>query len=146
MRFFQQMRYSVIFRRAGAATGLYAACIFLALGLARCGNEQIDLKPLEAVVCDTTAASYAVDIQPVVQTNCLDRRCHNSQEPNAGHPADALWDNFSALQRYALEENLLAKIEGTHTSGSRMPLGGPPLTECEIEAFRSWIEQGAPQN
>lgn len=147
MRFFKQMRYSVIFRRALTAFGLGAAFILLGLGLSRCGNEQIDLTPLESVSCDTTDVSYAEDIQPVIETNCVNRGCHNTLTSSAaGEPPEANWDVFSTLQRYALEENLLSKIDGTHTEGERMPLNGAPLSQCEIEAVRAWIDQGAPQN
>lgn len=144
MKKFQQMRFIPYFQLLQLfVLSLLAPAL---LSLSSCSNEQIDLAPLETIECDTTNITYADDIQPLIQVNCLNRKCHNSSLPNVGHPADALWDQFSNLQRYALEENLLAKIEGTHTSGQRMPLGYPPLSPCEIEAVRAWINQGAPRN
>ncbi|HET8696808.1 MAG TPA: Ig-like domain-containing protein [Gammaproteobacteria bacterium] len=37
------------------------------------------------------------------------------------------------------------KVEGTATSGQRMPLGGPPLGPVTIAALRKWISDGAAQ-
>lgn len=39
---------------------------------------------------------------------------------------------------------LVHKLEGTQTSGSRMPLGAPPLSADEINMIRQWISAGAP--
>ena len=40
---------------------------------------------------------------------------------------------------------LVHKIEGTHSTGSQMPLGGAPLERPIIDAIRAWINSGAPQ-
>ena len=37
-------------------------------------------------------------------------------------------------------------LKVTGQAGSRMPLGGPALTEDELELLRSWIEAGARDN
>lgn len=38
---------------------------------------------------------------------------------------------------------LVHKIEGRAASGARMPLGGPALTQSQIDLIRSWIASGA---
>ena len=38
---------------------------------------------------------------------------------------------------------LIRKLEGTNTSGSRMPLGGGPLDQAVIDDIREWILDGA---
>ncbi len=38
---------------------------------------------------------------------------------------------------------LIKKLEGT--AGSRMPLGGQPLSTATIAQIRAWITSGAPQ-
>ena len=35
------------------------------------------------------------------------------------------------------------KIEGTAAVGSRMPLGGPFLSQAESDQIRAWIQAGA---
>jgi uncharacterized protein (TIGR03118 family) len=38
---------------------------------------------------------------------------------------------------------VIHKVEGTQTVGSRMPLGGPFLSQTEINQIRAWIQAGA---
>lgn len=38
---------------------------------------------------------------------------------------------------------LIHKLEGTQTSGARMPLGGPFLDQATIDSVRAWIQAGA---
>lgn len=39
---------------------------------------------------------------------------------------------------------LVQKIEGTQAVGARMPLGGPPLSQAQMDLVRQWITDGAP--
>ncbi len=41
---------------------------------------------------------------------------------------------------------IVQKLEGTAAVGSRMPLGGPFLSQTQIDLVRAWIAAGAPQN
>ena len=45
---------------------------------------------------------------------------------------------------------LVHKIQGTQASvggsGQRMPLGGSPLSQDDIDAIRAWVNAGAPNN
>lgn len=42
---------------------------------------------------------------------------------------------------------LVHKVEGRSSIvGEQMPLGGAPLSQEEITALRTWIENGAPEN
>ncbi len=38
---------------------------------------------------------------------------------------------------------IITKLSGTQTVGQRMPLGGPFLTQTEIDSVRAWIQAGA---
>jgi uncharacterized protein (TIGR03118 family) len=52
-----------------------------------------------------------------------------------------------ALQRVSAgapdNSYLIRKLEGTQTVGGRMPLGGPFLSQTEIDQVRAWIQAGA---
>jgi len=41
---------------------------------------------------------------------------------------------------------LVQKIQGNALVGARMPLGGPPLTQAQIDLVRGWIAAGAPSS
>ncbi|MEZ4699596.1 MAG: hypothetical protein R2834_04645 [Rhodothermales bacterium] len=101
------------------------------------------------------------DIQNTIfTTSCALSGCHAGASPQQGM-------NLSAGQAYAnivnvpSNENpqmnritpndpdnsyLFLKISGTNISGSRMPLGGSPLSDDKIAMVREWIEDGAPNN
>jgi len=38
---------------------------------------------------------------------------------------------------------LVQKVEGTAAVGSQMPLGGPALSQSQINDIRQWIQDGA---
>lgn len=46
----------------------------------------------------------------------------------------------------AANSYLIRKLEGTNTTGSRMPLGGPFLDSGTMARIKSWIMSGAPNN
>lgn len=41
---------------------------------------------------------------------------------------------------------LYRKITGAGITGERMPLGGPPLNDAQIQLVRNWIRRGAPND
>lgn len=41
---------------------------------------------------------------------------------------------------------LYRKITGAGITGDRMPLGGPPLSDAQIQLIRNWIRRGAPND
>ncbi len=41
---------------------------------------------------------------------------------------------------------LYLKLTGKNITGSRMPLGAPPLSQSVIDSIQAWIENGAFQN
>jgi hypothetical protein len=104
------------------------------------------------------------DVQPIFTANCAFSGCHAGNSP-------ALGQNLSAGQAYGSIVGvpsqevptlqrvhrsfpnlsyLVHKIQGTQGtvggSGSRMPLGGVPLTGEEIATIRAWIAAGALNN
>jgi mono/diheme cytochrome c family protein len=46
----------------------------------------------------------------------------------------------------AANSYLVRKLEGSNTTGSRMPLGGPYLDADTLARIKSWIASGAPNN
>ena len=46
----------------------------------------------------------------------------------------------------AANSHLMRKLDGTQTSGSRMPPGGPYISQTQRDQIRAWINGGAPKN
>lgn len=89
--------------------------------------------------CDTENMSFAADIQPILQQNCL--VCH-SQAANFGN---VNLEGHNRVKLYADSGELLGVIE--HQSGfSPMPKNAPKLVDCQIEKIARWISDGALNN
>jgi len=41
---------------------------------------------------------------------------------------------------------LVQKVKGTQTIGARMPRGGAPLPDAQIQRISDWVAQGAKDN
>jgi hypothetical protein len=110
------------------------------------------------------APTFAADVQPIFTASCAFSGCHGGASPAQGM-------NLSAGQAYANTVNvpsnelpgmdriepgdpdqsyLVNKIQGTQGdvggSGQRMPLGGDPLSDTDINTIRAWITAGADNN
>ncbi len=90
--------------------------------------------------CDTENISYAANIRPILENNCLG--CHRGANPVGG---------FS-LETYA---DVAAKVNSGQFYGAvaweqgfvRMPFGASaPLPECDLAVIKAWIDAGAPNN
>lgn len=115
--------------------------------LSGCYNDKYDkLYPAPAnTTCDTSAISYARDIQPIINASCATSGCHNSSGNSTTGGLD--FTVFSILQADANQALLLNDIEGTPTRGhNTMPLNLTPLSQCQINKMIAWVNQGAKNN
>ncbi|MGI9258087.1 MAG: Ig-like domain-containing protein [Gammaproteobacteria bacterium] len=95
-----------------------------------------------------------------IQTNVFDQlciSCHIGATAPGGLRLDdanafALLVGVASVQNAALlrvdpgnpdDSYLIDKLEGTHTVGGRMPLGGTPMPQADIDVVRQWITDGA---
>lgn len=91
---------------------------------------------------------YNEDIQPIFNQNCTS--CHGSQ---SGVTLTSYEEVMSSVgNQYGTEivvpnepdeSPLVDKIEANPEFGSRMPQGGPNLSDEQIELIRTWIAEGA---
>jgi hemolysin type calcium-binding protein len=101
------------------------------------------------------AVDFTSDIQPIFNGRCIG--CHSGSSPPQGLKLDAA-NSFANLVNVASHEvpslkrvkpgdpdnsYIVQKIEGTAAVGSRMPLGGSPLSADQIGLIRRWISEGA---
>jgi hypothetical protein len=101
--------------------------------------------------------SFANDIRPVFDDNCV--VCHG-QGGNAGldlRQGSAYGNivNVASTEMTSLfriepgdpdNSYLIRKIKGVGISGSRMPFGGPFLSNAVIAKFETWVNEGALNN
>ncbi len=108
-------------------------------------TEEIDLPSSEL--------SYAGDIQPILSQNC--NNCHGAGQNNFNSSSyAAVMASVSPANTYnrnqvvpgdADASPLVDKIEPNPEFGGRMPVGGS-LSSAEINAIRTWINEGALNN
>lgn len=106
-------------------------------------------------------ATTLTEIQEAIFTpSCAVSGCHSGGSPAAGQNLSEgqSFDNLvnvpssqdSSLTRVIPgnpdDSLLVQKVEGTQPVGQRMPLGGTPLSNAEIQMIRDWIEAGAEDN
>lgn len=104
-------------------------------------------QPTEVMEATDIEASFEQDILPILTARCALAGCHVADGP---HGLDfRTYESFTAggehgpafIPGNAQESALVEQI----VSG-RMPPGGPPLTETEIQLFVNWINQQETQD
>ncbi|TFB10759.1 T9SS type A sorting domain-containing protein [Candidatus Marinimicrobia bacterium MT.SAG.3] len=103
---------------------------------------------------------YESDIQPIFTNNCTSRGCHVSG--NEGNGLNLQFGNsYNEITGMNTTSNaplviagspdiskLIWKLEGVDNNGanvfgSRMPAGGPSLSQTTVDKIRQWISDGA---
>ena len=119
-----------------------------------------DLKYYWSLSANTTTVNpkldYQTQIEPIFTNNCTSRRCHVSGNTGGGLNLQ-VGTSFDEITGFATTMNaplviagdpdispLIWKLEGgVNLFGSRMPFGGPFLSESTINSIRQWITEGA---
>jgi hypothetical protein len=112
--------------------------------------------------CGATAVSFASDVQPIWNANCVDAGCHTGARPKENLTLDpgsafadlvgVATDQCNAQRTLVVPGDvsasyLMNKLLGTDLcSGSQMPKAGQSLTSAELATINTWICQGAPNN
>lgn len=110
------------------------------------------------------AVSFATQIQPIFNATCQGAQCHDASQPASGLNLTA-GAAYAALVGVASTEApctaykrvapgqpdqsyLIFKLQGSGAclSGSRMPKAMPALSPAQLQLFRDWIANGAPNN
>jgi hypothetical protein len=149
---------------------LGAASLCVVLGVSACKNNDAVLGVVQVVPPPPGSGipvSLSGDIQPIFNNNCAFAGCHAGASPavNLSLEAGKTFDpnlglvNVSSFEAPSLKRvepgnaagsYVVHKLEGTQASvggsGSRMPLGFPPLAGAEIQLIKDWIDQGAQNN
>lgn len=101
-------------------------------------NEE-DLYPSSGT-CDTTGATYAITVAPVLQAHgCIS--CHSGTAPSG----NISLQNFASVKAVAQNGKLFGSLD--HSPGfSPMPKGGNKLSACTINKIKAWIDAGALNN
>jgi cytochrome c553 len=96
--------------------------------------------PSNGNTCDTSAITLSADINNILSASCFS--CHGGDAAAGG---GIKLEQYSVIKAYADNGRLLSSI--TQDGGaSAMPQGASKLSDCNINKFRAWINNGAPNN
>lgn len=109
----------------------------------KAGNYTITIKDgvncnltVNSTVVSATGISYATDIAPILQTNCIKSGCHNGDNGTQRN-----WSVFANVQNNAIAIK-------TRTGNRSMPQDIAPagLPQAQIDMIACWVDEGAKNN
>jgi len=110
------------------------------LGLSACYYDSEEfLYGITPVQCDPTPVQFSAQVTGILQRNCY--ACH-SVGSNLGN---LLLDSYSGVRDAAKNGSLMGSVR--HEGGyDPMPQGAGKLSECDIQALQTWVDDGMPNN
>ncbi len=108
----------------------------------------------------TETVSFSGQIQPIFDHNCTVCHAVGGIAEFTGQLLVAEESFDSIVNQPSIQSDFILVVPGDSSAsllclkvssasplvGSRMPLGGPPLSDDEIALIRDWIDQGAENN
>lgn len=95
--------------------------------------------------CDTTAATFAAVISPIILNNCATPSCHNAA--SAPSSSGVNLSSYTTIQKYIKSNNTLFFGTINQISGyDPMPKGTSKLAACDISKLTAWYNKGMPNN
>jgi len=88
--------------------------------------------------CDTTKFTFAANINPLLQTNCVG--CHNAASAGGG----VNLNGYSNVKIYADNGKLYGSV--AQLPGYKAMPQGSKLSDCNIRIIQKWIQAGALNN
>ena len=123
----------------------------MVLFLSACQSEVID----NSTIVEVEMVSFADDVLPIFLATCGGAGCHINEAVNQVELTNyqAVINSFAETYNTSLVipgdvagSPLIEKILANPSFGVRMPDGGPPLSNIQIETISSWVEEGALNN
>jgi hypothetical protein len=94
---------------------------------------------LYGVECDNTAVTYNSRIKAIADSKCATAGCHSGPSPSN----DLSFEGYEACKSSTQNSDVMCTIK--RLSGcSPMPKNNSPLSQCDIDAWQIWIDNGYP--
>ena len=102
-----------------------------------CTTDSVsDLSPIETI----DEVSYLRDVKPIIDSKC--NNCHGNP-PTFGAPSS--YTTYENVRTAVLNQGLIDRITRPENTSGAMPLGGPRLSQNEINIIIQWSEEGFTQ-
>ena len=91
--------------------------------------------------CSIADVSYATNIHPMLDSNCS--VCHFGENPSAGLDLS----DYEQVSDTIISGKILERTQLELSDDDIMPPSeNPPLSDCQIQLFKNWVDQGALNN
>lgn len=118
--------------------GSFFIAITVSISACYYDNEEV-LYGDTSAQCSTDAVKYSVQVVSILQKNCY--ACHSTGS-NLGN---LLLDSYTSARSATTNGSLLGSVK--HAAGySPMPQGAAKLSDCDIQALQTWLNDGTPNN
>ncbi len=100
----------------------------------------------------TIEATFSSIQKNILTPGCVNRGCHPPAGPMSLKEGEAYQNLVNQPSAYGMprvdpgkpdNSALYLKVVGDARTGARMPLNAPPLSQEQIDAIRTWIQNGA---
>jgi hypothetical protein len=118
--------------------GFCALSLFMSFVFLSCSKTRAD-RPIitDSSLCDSVIVSYANDIVPILQNNCIG--CHNSTFASGGNN----WESYSEVSSKV--DQIICAVNHNSDCFS-MPRFADKLEDSLIQKFECWAVQGSLNN
>ncbi|MES2543603.1 MAG: cytochrome c [Bacteroidota bacterium] len=114
------------------------ALLSISLFTISCSNDsESDLADNDPI---TEPITYTADVKSIIDNNCLS--CHGNPT-SSGAPMSL--DTYEKVKEAVLNRGLTDRISRADGSIGAMPLGGPRLSQNQINKIISWASNGQPE-
>jgi hypothetical protein len=116
-----------------------AVAVFLLLCISSCYYDKEDKlydQYYASKTCDTTNVTYALTIQPIITAKCATPGCHT-----AGGSGNGNFDTYSGVKSKVDNGSFINRT----VVQMNMPISAP-LTACEMNQVKKWVQLGALNN
>jgi len=86
-----------------------------------------------------TAVTYTARVKSIMDTYCIS--CHGANQPSG----NLALHTFATVRTAAANGSLLDRISRPGGSSGAMPVGGPRLSQNDINAISNWINANYPE-
>lgn len=106
------------------------------------------------VACGQKEISYKADVQPILQSYCVECHTENGQGYEKSGLLLTSYDGVMKGTRFgsivkpgdALSSTMIMLVEGRADPSIKMPHGKEAMSKEKIEVLKQWVAQGAKNN
>lgn len=110
--------------------------------VASCVNEneeEVFATTEQNIISDSVRITYDLNVKAILEQNCT--FCHNATDLRGGVDLSLYVETLPYVN-----DNSIVDVLTASNGKTLMPLGGPALSQADINLITNWVSNGAPEN